>query len=105
VLSACLDNAPTYLNFFQIAAAPHELKPAAIGQYLSTHDGMLHLRAISTGAVFFGGMTYIGNGPNFMVQAIADAAGVKTPSFFGYIGWALLILLPVLAVHWAVLIR
>jgi Na+/H+ antiporter NhaD/arsenite permease-like protein len=50
-------------------------------------------------------MTYIGNGPNFMVRSIAQAAGVKMPSFFGFIGWALVILLPVLAVHWLVLIR
>ena len=54
--------------------------------------------AVSLGAVFFGAMTYIGNGPNFMVKSIADSAGVKTPSFFGYIlKYSLPILLPILA--------
>ena len=50
-------------------------------------------------------MTYIGNGPNFMVKAIAEQAGVKMPSFFGYFGLAICILLPVLVVHWAIFIR
>jgi Na+/H+ antiporter NhaD/arsenite permease-like protein len=54
--------------------------------------------AISLGAVFMGAMTYIGNGPNFMVKAIADAGGVKMPSFFGYLGYSVAILLPILAV-------
>ena len=55
------------------------------------------LIAISLGAVFMGAMTYIGNGPNFMVKAIAEKSGVKMPSFFGYMGYSCLILLPVLA--------
>ncbi|MEZ5987902.1 MAG: sodium:proton antiporter [Planctomycetota bacterium] len=57
------------------------------------------LRAISLGAVFMGAMTYIGNGPNFMVRAIANEAGLKMPSFFGYMLWSVFILLPILVVH------
>jgi len=68
-------------------------------------DGGGVLRAISLGAVFFGAMTYIGNGPNFMVKAIAEARGVPMPSFFGYLGRATLILLPVLVLVWAIFIR
>jgi len=60
--------------------------------------GPLVLEAISCGAVFFGAMTYIGNGPNFMVQAIAEEAGFRPPSFFGYLGYACVVLLPVFAV-------
>ncbi len=105
VLSAFLDNAPTYLNFLQIAMAPHDLSSDVIRDYISNPDGHLHLRGISTGAVFFGAMTYIGNGPNFMVRSIANASGVKMPSFFGFIGWACLILLPILAFHWVILVR
>jgi Na+/H+ antiporter NhaD/arsenite permease-like protein len=58
-------------------------------------SGPLVLKAISCGAVFLGAMTYIGNGPNFMVKAIADEAGFRTPSFFGYLAYSCLILLPV----------
>jgi Na+/H+ antiporter NhaD/arsenite permease-like protein len=104
-LSAVLDNAPTYLNFLQIAMAPDEITPEGLRAYIATLDGRQHVIAISTGAVFFGAMTYIGNGPNFMVRAIAEAAGVRMPSFFGYVGWALLILAPILALHWYILIR
>ncbi len=75
VLSAFLDNAPTYLNFLQIAMAPHELTADVIHDYIASPVGHLHLRSISTGAVFFGAMTYVGNGPNFMVRSIANAAG------------------------------
>ena len=56
--------------------------------------------AISLGAVFFGAMTYIGNGPNFMVRAIAESSGLKMPSFFGYVARALVVLLPVLLITW-----
>lgn len=105
VLSAFLDNAPTYLNFLQVAIAPHEMSSDTIHPFLENSQGHLLLRSISTGSVFFGAMTYIGNGPNFMVRSIAQAAGVKMPSFFGFIGWAVVILLPLLALHWLVLIR
>ncbi len=88
VLSSLLDNAPTYLVFATLAA-----KPAEIG-WLAVH-GVLILQAISCGAVFMGANTYIGNGPNFMVKAIADSAGFKMPSFFGYMLYSCGILLPV----------
>jgi len=100
-LSAILDNAPTYLNFLQIAFGDTEITPSAIRVWLQTHEHVLDLRAISAAAVFFGAMTYIGNGPNFMVKAIAEASLVKMPSFFGYLGLALMILLPVLVANWA----
>lgn len=104
-LSAFLDNAPTYVTFLQAALAPEELSRAAIAVFLETPAGVRLLYAISTGAVFFGAMTYIGNGPNFMVKAIAEAAGVRMPSFFAYLGLATAILLPVLVIHWAVFVR
>lgn len=104
-LSATLDNAPTYLNFLQVAIAPDDVSPQRVRSLISTDEGRLVLEAISTGAVFFGAMTYIGNGPNFMVRAIAERGGVKMPSFFAYAGWAVVILLPVLVMHWFVVIR
>jgi len=104
-LSAVLDNAPTYLNFLQLAVAPDEITGTSLEQLTSTPGGRDALVAISTSAVFFGAMTYIGNGPNFMVRSIAEAAEIKMPSFFGYLGWACIILLPVLALHWLILIR
>lgn len=88
-LSAFLDNAPTYLVFFNLAGGnPGELT-SSLNQTLI---------AISTGAVFMGAMTYIGNAPNFMVRAIAEKSGIKMPSFFGYMLWSVIILLPVLLV-------
>lgn len=104
-LSAVLDNAPTYLNFLQVALAPAEVGREAIHAIIATSEGRLTLEAVSTGAVFFGAMTYIGNGPNFMVRAIAERAEVKMPSFFAYAGLACIILLPVLVLHWLVIIR
>ena len=104
-LSAILDNAPTYLNFLQIAIGPGDITPATVAEFLAEPRHVVTLDAISTGAVFFGAMTYIGNGPNFMVKAIAAGAGARTPTFFGYLVYALLILLPILVLHWAVFIR
>jgi Na+/H+ antiporter NhaD/arsenite permease-like protein len=78
VLSSFLDNAPTYLTFATLAAAPHE-----ISQLI--HHRPILLEAISCGAVFMGANTYIGNGPNFMVKAIAEENNYPMPSFFGYI--------------------
>ncbi len=87
-LSSFLDNAPTYLVFFNLAGGdPVQLT----GTLAST------LAAISAGAVFMGANTYIGNAPNFMVKAIAEERGVKMPSFFGYMGWAAVFLLPLFA--------
>ncbi|MBN8919327.1 MAG: sodium:proton antiporter [Rhizobiales bacterium] len=86
VLSSFLDNAPTYLVFFELAGGdPRVLMTTAAGT----------LAAISTGAVFMGAMSYIGNAPNFMVYAIARERGVRMPSFFGYILWSGAVLLPV----------
>jgi Na+/H+ antiporter NhaD/arsenite permease-like protein len=99
VLSACLDNAPTYLAFLATALGQVHLsmdRVTDIQQFAGIHSGKLE--AISLGAVFFGAMTYIGNGPNFMVKAIAEHAKVRTPTFLGYIvRFALPILLPFLA--------
>lgn len=98
-LSSFLDNAPTYLAFLSVELG---LKEGMLGNpgdvlRIATHDPG-HLIAISMGAVFFGAMTYIGNGPNFMVKSVATQFGANTPGFFGYIvGYAIPILLPVLA--------
>lgn len=86
-LSAFLDNAPTYLAFLSMSQyLPDEIVGTTAGT----------LAAISCGAVFFGAMTYIGNGPNFMVKAIAEHAGIRMPSFFGYLGWSLIVLAPLM---------
>lgn len=85
VLSAFLDNAPTYLVFFELAGND----PVALTGPLSST-----LVAISAGAVFFGALTYIGNAPNLMVRGIAAHRGIRMPGFFGYMGWASLALLP-----------
>ncbi len=85
ILSSFLDNAPTYLVFFNTAGGdPVKL----MGEFALT------LTAISAGAVFMGANTYIGNAPNFMVKAIAEEQGVKMPSFFGYMLWSCGILVP-----------
>ncbi len=104
-LSAFLDNAPTYLNFLQVAVGSDGISPATIATLTGTPHGRQTLEAISTGAVFFGALTYIGNGPNFMIRAVAEHAGVKMPSFFGYLMRALLILGPILIIHWAIFLR
>ena len=106
LLSAVLDNAPTYVNFLQLAqATATSADPAAFAglsgvaatrALLATQPALVV--AVSLGAVFFGAMTYIGNGPNFMVQSIAQSAGVRCPTFFGYVfRFSLPILLPILA--------
>lgn len=88
LLSSVLDNAPTYLAFLSTAQyLPDEVAG-------TTHDA---LAAISCGAVFCGALTYIGNGPNFMVKAIAEHAGIRMPSFLGFLGWSAAVLLPILA--------
>jgi len=95
-LSSVLDNAPTYLAFAASAAglqgtAPHG---AYIGTLALNPEAAKLLVAISTGSVFMGANTYIGNAPNFMVKAIAEENGVKMPSFFGYMAYSVGILLP-----------
>jgi Na+/H+ antiporter NhaD/arsenite permease-like protein len=89
LLSAFLDNAPTYLVFFEIAGGDARALMGPLAPMLM---------AISTGAVYMGALTYIGNAPNLMVYAIAQERGVRMPGFVGYFGWALLILLPGLLV-------
>ena len=85
VLSAFLDNAPTYLVFFELAGGN-------VRELMGPLSGTL--AAISLGAVLMGALSYIGNAPNLMVYAIASERGIKMPSFFGYIGWALCVLVP-----------
>jgi len=90
-LSSFLDNAPTYLVFMTTASAI----PTTAG--LTTTIGVIApklLLAVSAGAVFMGANTYIGNAPNFMVRSIAEENSVKMPSFFGYMGWAGRVLIP-----------
>jgi len=98
-LSSFLDNAPTYLTFFNMQIGrfyPGLPEPQAVAQLIHTHARFLE--AVATGAVFMGANTYIGNAPNFMVRAIAEEAGVDMPSFFGYLfKWAVPILLPLFA--------
>jgi Na+/H+ antiporter NhaD/arsenite permease-like protein len=84
-LSSFLDNAPTYLVFFNLAGGD----PAWL-----MAEGAPILAAISCGAVFMGANSYIGNAPNFMVKAIAEERGVRMPSFFGYCAWAAAVLVP-----------
>ena len=86
VLSSFLDNAPTYLVFFEMAGGSAE-------QLMNA--GARTLVAISAGAVFMGANTYIGNAPNFMVYAIARQRGIRMPGFFGYMLWSGAILIPV----------
>jgi Na+/H+ antiporter NhaD/arsenite permease-like protein len=89
-LSSFLDNAPTYLTFFSLAQGVGGTQTVAgVSAPL--------LQAIGAGAVFMGANSYIGNAPNFMVKAIAEEAGVRMPSFFGYMAWSCGILLPVFA--------
>jgi len=85
VLSSFLDNAPTYVVFFNTAG----------GDAASLMAGETTLLAISAGAVFMGANTYIGNAPNFMVKSIAEENGIRMPSFFGYMAWSFGILVPV----------
>ena len=93
ILSSFLDNAPTYLVFFNIAGS-YAPEGTIIAEYLM-HKTPQTLMAISTGAVFMGAMTYIGNAPNFMIQSIAEENHVKMPSFFGYMLWSVLFLIPI----------
>ncbi len=89
LLSSFLDNAPTYLVFFNTAGGD----PAVLMTNMATT-----LAAISAGAVFMGANSYIGNAPNLMVKAIAEERGIKMPSFFGYMAWSVCILIPLFVV-------
>ncbi|HPF35788.1 MAG TPA: sodium:proton antiporter [Candidatus Krumholzibacteria bacterium] len=105
-LSSFLDNAPTYLTFFNTALGsfgmPESAVPGMLGYAdpsLINHHFIEDLKAISSGAVFMGAMTYIGNAPNFMVKSIAEEAGIPMPSFFGYmLKYSLPILVPVFVI-------
>ena len=99
LLSSFLDNAPTYLVFFQIANSMTHAAGEGIFQLLDGNFVRQELLvAISLGAVFMGANTYIGNGPNFMVKSIAEQSGVKMPSFFGYMLYSVGILVPLFIV-------
>lgn len=95
-LSSFLDNAPTYLTFLSTALGQFFAglpEPVAVVRLIAEQE--IYLKAISTGAVFFGSMTYIGNAPNFMVKSISEEQNVKMPSFFGYMVYSILILVPI----------
>jgi Na+/H+ antiporter NhaD/arsenite permease-like protein len=98
LLSSFLDNAPTYLSFAATAAGQLGVSvddPRYLRHFLEQGpEAARLLEAISCGAVFMGANTYIGNGPNFMVKAIAEENGVRMPSFFGYMGWSFAVLIP-----------
>ncbi len=95
-LSSFLDNAPTYLVFFNMASGDAATLMGPLGATLA---------AISCGAVFMGANSYIGNAPNFMVKAVAEEMNVKMPSFFGYMAWSCCILLPVFALLTVIFFR
>ena len=107
ILSSFLDNAPTYLTFFNAAlgdlGATEAMVPGMLGyasELASENTEFIRdLTAISAGAVFMGAVTYIGNAPNFMVKAIAEEVGIPMPSFFGYmLKWSLPVLMPIFVV-------
>ena len=89
LLSSFLDNAPTYLVFFNTAGGDAKVLMTTLAPTLA---------AISAGAVFMGANTYIGNAPNLMVKAIAEDRGLKMPSFFGYMAWSICVLIPLFIV-------
>jgi len=110
-LSSFLDNAPTYVVFFQTAesiteaAGHHAATPGVLGL---VGGGALYenlLVAVSLGAVFMGANTYIGNGPNFMVKSIAEQSGIRMPSFFGYMLYSTLILIPLFVLVTLIFVR
>ncbi|HYD79652.1 MAG TPA: sodium:proton antiporter [Paucimonas sp.] len=96
LLSSFLDNAPTYLVFFNTAGGDAKALMTTLGPTLA---------AISCGAVFMGANSYIGNAPNLMVKAIAEERGIRMPSFFGYLGWSCAILLPLFALMTLIFFR
>lgn len=108
LLSGFLDNAPTYINFLTAGMAADGGSISKINEVIQYAAGgfpnsVLELKAISVAAVFFGAMTYIGNGPNFMVKSIAEQVGIKMPSFFGYmLRYSIPILLPIFLIVWLI---
>ncbi len=107
-LSGFLDNAPTYVNFLTAALASdggdiNSYKDVLAYARGGFSNSIIELKAISISAVFFGAMTYIGNGPNFMVKSIAEQVGIKMPSFFGYIvRFSIPLLIPLFIIVWLI---
>lgn len=113
-LSGFLDNAPTYANFLSLGMAKYDLAQSnvehvrqfAAGTTAAGLTTQVELMAISLASVLFGAFTYIGNGPNFMVKAIAESAGIKMPSFFAYVlRFAIPFLLPILLLVWFLVVH
>ena len=102
VLSSFLDNAPTYLTFFNTALGKLHMTEAMAHDVLvgaaANPEFIKLLTAISVGAVFMGANTYIGNAPNFLVRGIAESSDIRMPSFFGYMLWSVGILLPLFVI-------
>ena len=96
ILSSFLDNAPTYLVFFNTAGGDAQVLMTALAPTLA---------AISAGAVFMGANSYIGNAPNLMVKAVAEERGIVMPSFFGYMAWSCVVLLPLFVVMTLIFFR
>ena len=105
LLSSFLDNAPTYLAFASAASGLLGTDASHLGQLLASARGEALLVAISSGSVFMGGNTYLGNGPNFMVKAMAERGGVRMPGFFGYMAWSGAVLIPVCLAVTAIFFR
>jgi Na+/H+ antiporter NhaD/arsenite permease-like protein len=105
IFSSFLDNAPAYVNFFTLTLTMFGFDAQSINDvhaFIAGSDAR-YLMAVSTASVFFGAMTYIGNGPNFMVKAIAAQNGVKMPSFFAYmLRYSIPVLLPILIIVWMI---
>ena len=108
ILSGVLDNAPTYVSFLSAAMGKFGMDvnvPTMVSDFAAAPGDPtgFYLQAISVAAVFFGALTYIGNGPNFMVKAIAESSGVETPSFVAYIvKYSVPILIPIYILVWLV---
>ncbi len=117
ILSSFLDNAPTYLTFFNTALGKLRLTEEEVSAFLTTGETLAVagpaalatfeqlLYAISMGAVFMGAVTYIGNAPNFMVRAIAEENGIEMPSFFGFMFWSVIILMPIFVIITFIFLR
>ncbi|NOX17307.1 MAG: citrate transporter [Chlorobi bacterium] len=103
-LSGFLDNTPTFMNFLSAAMGKFSLDVNSAKEVVDFQNmHALYLRAISVGAVFFGAMSYIGNGPNFMVKSITERAGLRMPSFFTYmVKYSIPILIPIFTIVWLV---
>ncbi len=94
-LSSFLDNAPTYLSFMSLGKSITTNLTTNVLLSDGSYIAVPILMAISMGAVFMGAMTYIGNAPNFMIKSVSEDAGIKMPSFFGYMVWSVIILIPI----------